>query len=152
MPVFFRHSCDVISGLFSEPGCSIRTARGTKNFDFIFIFFWQPVQIHIHVHMHLAGTSMCQRCLLPDEIPSAPNSPSQASALRRTVQIDCQTLERRFLQAKAKYAAQNYGILYPKQISFGYQDYFNKDYIVSIRHVYKSHCSIKKLAFAKETV
>ena len=65
-----------ISGLFSEPGCSIRTARGTKNFDFIFIFFWQPVQIHIHVHMHLAGTSMCQRCLLPDEIPSAPNSPS----------------------------------------------------------------------------
>lgn len=74
MPVFFRHSCDVISGLFSEPGCSIRTARGTINFDFIFIFFWQPVQIHIHVHLHLTGTSLCRCCLETDEIPSAPNS------------------------------------------------------------------------------
>ena len=81
MPVFFRHSCDVISGLFSEPGYSIRTARGTKNFDFIFIFFWQPVQIHIHVHMHLAGTSLCQRCRMPDEIPSATNRLYQASLL-----------------------------------------------------------------------
>ena len=51
----------------------------------------QPAQIHIHVQLCLAGTSLYQRCLLPDEIPSAPNSPYQASALRRSVPIFCQT-------------------------------------------------------------
>ena len=67
---------DRISALSAGCGCGIRPVRGTRNFGRQNIFVRQPVQIHIHVHMHLAGTSMCQRCLLPDEIPSAPNSPS----------------------------------------------------------------------------
>ena len=81
MPVFFRHSCDVISGLFSEPGCSIRTARGTKNFDFIFIFFWQPVQIHIHVQIAPRRHILCRRCRLQYEILSAPNKLCHTSVL-----------------------------------------------------------------------
>ncbi|MCC2243108.1 hypothetical protein LKD47_12545, partial [Roseburia sp. CLA-AA-H204] len=55
--------------------------------------------------MRLAGTSLCQRCLLPDEIPSAPNSLYYASVLRRTVQTSCQTLERLFLSQKEKQTA-----------------------------------------------
>ena len=50
--------------------------------------------------MRLAGTSLCQRCLLPVKIPSAPNSLYYASVLRRTVQTSCQTLERLFLSPK----------------------------------------------------
>ena len=34
------------------------------------------------IQMCLAGTSLYQRCLLSDEIPSAPSSPYQASVLR----------------------------------------------------------------------
>ena len=52
-------------------------------------FIWQPAHIHIHVQMCLAGTSLYQRCLLPDKIPSTPNSPYQASVLCRTVPIFC---------------------------------------------------------------
>ena len=65
--------------------------KGHWEFRYTFHFIWQPAQIHIHVQLCLAGTSLYQRCLLPDEIPSAPNSPYQASALRRTVPIFCQS-------------------------------------------------------------
>ena len=61
--------------------------KGHWEFRHHAIFIWQPAQIHILVQLCLAGTSMYQRCLLPDEIPSAPNSPYQASALRRTVPL-----------------------------------------------------------------
>ena len=61
--------------------------KGHWEFRHTFSFAWQPAQIHIHVQLCLAGTSLYQRCLLPDEIPSAPNSPYQASVLRRTVPI-----------------------------------------------------------------
>ena len=37
--------------------------------------------------MCLAGTSLCQRCQMPDKIPSAPSSSSNASVLRQTAQI-----------------------------------------------------------------
>ena len=98
--------------LLCQNRCTVRreqmphnACKGHWEFRYHLNFIWQPAQIHIHVQLCLAGTSLYQRCPLPDEIPSAPNSPYQASVLRRTVQIDCQTLERRFLQAKAKYAA-----------------------------------------------
>ena len=61
--------------------------KGHWEFRYNAKFIWQPAQIHILVQLCLAGTSMYQRCLLPDEIPSAPNSPYQASALRRTVPL-----------------------------------------------------------------
>ena len=70
--------------------------KGHWEFRYNAKFIWQPAQIHILVQLCLAGTSMYQRCLLPDEIPSAPNSPYQASALRRTVPLFWQTLERLF--------------------------------------------------------
>ena len=91
-----------MSALSVGYGCSIKPARGTRNFNLKFWFVWQPAQIHIHVQMRLAGTSLCQRCLLLDEIPSAPNSLYYASVLRRTVQTSCQTLERLFLSQKEK--------------------------------------------------
>ena len=91
-----------MSALSVGYGCSIKPARGTGNFNLKFWFVWQPAQIHIHVQMRLAGTSLCQRCLLPDEIPGAPNSLYYASVLRRTVQTSCQTLERLFLITKRK--------------------------------------------------
>ena len=43
-------------------------------------FVWQPAQIHIRVHLCLAGTSLYQRCLVADEILSAPNKPIHVSA------------------------------------------------------------------------
>ena len=72
---------DWMSALSVGYGCSIKPARGTRNFNLKFWFVWQPVQIHIHVHMPLAGTSLCQRCRMPDEIPSATNRLYQASLL-----------------------------------------------------------------------
>ena len=60
-----------ISVWFVECGCDIRAAGGTKNFGLLFSFFRQPAQIHIHVHMCLAGTSLCQRCQMPDKILAA---------------------------------------------------------------------------------
>ena len=62
-----------IAALSVESRCHIKPARGTGNFNLKFWFVWQPAQIHIHVQMRLAGTSLCQRCLLSDEIPSAPS-------------------------------------------------------------------------------
>jgi hypothetical protein len=61
---------------------------------------WQPAQIHIHVHMRLAGTSLCQRCRVPDEILSAPNNPQKESETGRTVPQVCETLEKQFLSKK----------------------------------------------------
>ena len=58
-----------IEGQMPDKGC-----KGHREFRHNYTFFWQPAQIHIHVQLHLAGTSLYQRCLLPDEIPSAPNS------------------------------------------------------------------------------
>ena len=79
--------------------------KGHWEFRYNAKFIWQPAQIHIHVQLCLAGTSLYQRCLLPDEIPSAPNSLYYASVLRRTVQTSCQTLERLFLSQKEKQTA-----------------------------------------------
>ena len=47
--------------------------KGHWEFRYRINFIRQPAQIHIHVQMRLAGTSLCQRCLLSDEIPSAPS-------------------------------------------------------------------------------
>ena len=67
-----------MSALSVGYGCSIKPARGTRNFNLKFWFVWQPAQIHIHVHMRLAGTSLCRRCLEAGKILSAPNSPYHA--------------------------------------------------------------------------
>jgi len=85
---------DRILVLSVEGRCHLMSARGTGNFDILFI---SSGNRHKFTSMCLAGTSLYQRCLLPDEIPSAPNSPYQASALRRSVPIFCQTWKRRFL-------------------------------------------------------
>ena len=89
--LLWLNSCTVRREQMPHNAC-----KGHREFRHKYTFFWQPAQIHIHVQLCLAGTSLYQRCLLPDEIPSAPNSPYQASVLRRTVQLFWQTLERLF--------------------------------------------------------
>ena len=69
---------DRVAVLSVNCGCSIKSARGTKNFG-IMPYVRQPAQIHIHVQLRLAGTSLCQRCQRTDEILSAPNSSYHAS-------------------------------------------------------------------------
>ena len=83
-------------------GCHISPARGTREFRFAICPVWHPAQIHIHVHLCLAGTSLYQRCLLPDEIPSAPNSPYQASVLRRTVELSMSNIGKTVFITKRK--------------------------------------------------
>ena len=61
-------------------GYHISPAMGTREFRFAICPVWQPAQIHIHVHLCLAGTSLYQRCLVADEILSAPNKPIHVSA------------------------------------------------------------------------
>ena len=58
-----------------------KACKGHWEFRFTFHSFWQPAQIHIHVQMRLAGTSLCQRCRISDEILSAPNRPYHASVV-----------------------------------------------------------------------
>ena len=76
--------------------------KGHWEFRHTFSFIWQPAQIHIHVQLCLAGTSLYQRCLLPDEIPGAPNSPYQASVLWRTVSRFCSNMEKTVFIVKRK--------------------------------------------------
>ena len=64
-----------IAALSVEGRCHIMPARDTGNFDIICNRIWQPAQIHILVQLCLAGASVHQRCLLPDEIPSVPKQP-----------------------------------------------------------------------------
>ena len=64
--------------------------------------FRQPVHIRIHAQMHLAGTSLCQRCLLPDEIPSAPSKHHKVSAFRRTMQCFLSNIGKTVLIVKRK--------------------------------------------------
>lgn len=52
--------------------------------------------------MCLAGTSLCQRCLLPDEIPSAPSKHHKVSAFRRTIQCFLSNIGKTVLIVKRK--------------------------------------------------
>ncbi|MCC2243553.1 hypothetical protein LKD47_14850, partial [Roseburia sp. CLA-AA-H204] len=45
---------------------------------------------------------LCQRCRVPDEILSAPNSPYQASVLRRTVELSMSNIGKTVFIAKSK--------------------------------------------------
>ena len=54
--------------------------KGHWEFRYNAKFIWQPAQIHILVQLCLAGTSLYQRCLVADEILSAPNKPIHVSA------------------------------------------------------------------------
>ena len=58
-----------------------KACKGHWEFWIIHHIIWQPAQIHIHVQMRLAGTSLCQRCRISDEILSAPNRPYHASVV-----------------------------------------------------------------------
>ena len=57
-----------------------KACKGHWEFRYHLNFIWQPAQIHIHVQLCLAGTSLYQRCLVADEILSAPNKPIHVSA------------------------------------------------------------------------
>ena len=83
-------------------GCQMMLGRGTKNFGMIIYIVRQPVHIRIHAQMHLAGTSLCQRCLLPDEIPSAPSKHHKVSAFRRTIQCFLSNIGKTVLIVKRK--------------------------------------------------
>ena len=73
-------ACKLSFRLLCQNRCTVRreqmphkACKGHWEFRYNYNFIWQPAQIHIHVQLHLAGTSLYQRCPLPDEIPSAPN-------------------------------------------------------------------------------
>ena len=102
-------ACKLSFRLLCQNRCTVRreqmphkACKGHWEFRYHLNFIWQPAQIHIHVQMCLAGTSLYQRCPLPDEIPGAPNSPYQASVLWRTVSRFCSNMEKTVFIVKRK--------------------------------------------------
>ena len=81
---------------------SHKNSKRNCEFRVISCFFRQPAHIRIHAQMHLAGTSLCQRCLLPDEIPSAPSKHHKVSAFRRTIQCFLSNIGKTVLIVKRK--------------------------------------------------
>ena len=80
-------ACKLSFRLLCQNRCTVRreqmphkACKGHWEFRYNYNFIWQPAQIHIHVQLHLAGTSLYQRCLVADEILSAPNKPIHVSA------------------------------------------------------------------------
>ena len=68
--LLWRNSCTVRRRQMPHNAC-----KGHWEFRYHINFIRQPAQIHIHVQLCLAGTSLYQRCLFPDEIPSVPKQP-----------------------------------------------------------------------------
>ena len=114
-----------------------KACKGHWKFRHNSIFIWQPAQIHIHVQLCLAGTSLYQRCLLPDEIPGAPNSPYQASVLWRTVSRFCSNMEKTVFIVKRKTdLLERWRFIIWKSMRFDYCKIFWQIYLPHRNHIF----------------